>query len=206
MSEITTLFWDLGGVVLTNAWDREQRVKVLNEFGITDPAMLNEFGDRHREVAALFETGQCSLDEYLDMTVFGLTNGFTKEKFIQKMFEQSKAMEGMSVLQSIAASGKYFLATLNNESKELNEHRIKQFELDRYFNAFFSSCYLNRMKPDPDIYRTALSITQNDPAECVFIDDRAQNVQAAKRVGINAVQYQNPGQLTQALAAVGVKL
>ena len=203
---VTTIFWDLGGVVLTNAWDRDQRVKVLSEFGITSKADLDEFGDRHREVASLFEIGQCTLDQYLDMTLFGIERNFTRDQFKEKMFEQSQSLEGLEALKAAAATNKYFLATLNNESRELNEHRFQKFGLTRYFRAFFSSCYLKMMKPNPDIYQTALHLTQRNPDECVFIDDRAQNAEAARRVGLHAIEYKNPAQLRVELKKLEVSI
>ncbi len=206
MNKITTIFWDLGGVVLTNAWDREQRVKVLNEFDITSQELLNEFGDRHREVAASFESGKFSLRDYLNLTLFGMPKVFTHDQFKEKMFEQSRALPGLSVLKEVSASGKYFLASLNNESLELNEHRIRHFGLHDHFNAFFSSCYLNVMKPNPEIYRAALNISHRKPEECLFIDDRQQNVEAARLCGLNAIHYVNPDQLRSDLAKFGVSL
>ncbi|MCB0834604.1 MAG: HAD-IA family hydrolase [Bacteroidetes bacterium] len=199
---IKTMFWDLGGVVLTNAWDREQRISVLRDFGITDKKSLDEFGDRHREVAAVFETGKCSLDEYLAMTLFGMQ--IDVKEFRDRMMEQSHAWSALPVLQEIASSGRYFMSTLNNESRELNEHRIRRFELQNYFSLFCSSCYLNLTKPQKEIYETALQITQTDADECVFIDDRAQNVEAARLVGMKAIHYETPEQLREDLQRIGV--
>lgn len=201
MTKITTIFWDLGGVVLTNAWDRDQRVRVLAEFGITSKAELDEFGDRHREVAASFEVGKCTLDDYLEMTLFGFTRRFSIQDFKQKMFDQSLPLSGFDILKNVASTGRYFLATLNNESRELNEYRIQQFELKKFFRAFFSSCYLSTMKPSQDMYQLALSITQRRPDECLFIDDRVQNVEAARRCGLHAIRYEDPAQLREQLAA-----
>ena len=206
MQKITSIFWDLGGVVLTNAWDRDQRVKVLNEFNITSNEQLNEFGDRHREVAAPFESGKFSLSEYLNLTLFGMPQIFTHDQFKEKMFEQSKPLPGLEVLKEVSASGKYFLASLNNESRELNEHRIRHFELRDHFTAFFSSCYLNIMKPNPEIYRAALNISHRKADECLFIDDRAQHVEAARHVGLHAIHYIGPEQLRADLAKFNVTI
>lgn len=206
MNKISTIFWDLGGVVLTNAWDRDQRVQVLNEFKITSADELNEFGDRHREVASLFESGKFTLTEYLNMTLFGMPQIFTHEQFKEKMFEQSKSLPGMEVLKEVSATGRYFLASLNNESKELNEHRIKHFDLHNYFQAFFSSCYLNIMKPNPEIYRAALNISHRHAEQCVFIDDRAQNVEAARHCGMHAIHYLNPDQLRMELDKMNISI
>lgn len=206
MSKISAIFWDLGGVVLTNAWDREQRVRVLNEFKITSAEELNEFGDRHREVAASFESGKFSLRQYLDLTLFGMPQVFSHDQFKEKMFEQSKPLAGLEVLKAVAKNGKYFLASLNNESRELNEYRIRHFELYNYFGAFFSSCYLNIMKPNPEIYQAALNISHRKAEECIFIDDRPQNVEAARQCGMYAIHYVDPDQLRNELAKLGISL
>lgn len=198
MRPITTMFWDLGGVVLTNAWDREQRIKVLNSHGITEKHHLDEFGDRHREVAAGFEIGHYSLDEYLDMTLFDMHH-IAREPFKESMFAQSESLPGMDVLAEVVQTGRCFMATLNNESLPLNEYRIARFKLKQYFQVFCSSCYLGVTKPTKEIYETALHITHNKPEECVFIDDREQNAEAAKKLGIHAIHYKNPDQLRKEL-------
>ena len=61
-------------------------------------------------------------------------------------------------LQELAQG--WLVATLNNESCELNEHRIKKFKLRELFSIFFTSCYLGVRKPDEKIYQLALGITQ----------------------------------------------
>ncbi len=201
---ISTILWDLGGVVLSNAWDREQRVKVLREFGITSKADLDEFGDRHREAAPLWEIGKCTMEDYLFMTLFGFSHSISKEDFREKMFEQSEPLDGLDVLKQVHATDKYFLVTLNNESRELNEYRIQHFKLATYFSAFFSSCYLNMMKPNPKIYATALQILQRAPEQCLFIDDRQQNVESAKRFGLHAIHYTDNESLVRELRSKGI--
>ncbi len=203
---ITTIFWDLGGVVLTNGWDREQRTRVLQELGITAPDEIEEFEDRHREASPLLEIGKCTLDDYLYMTAFGFSRDVSKEEFKKKMMEQSAVHHGMEVLQSVAAMSKYFLVTLNNESRELNQHRIETFQLRKYFSSFFSSCYLNMMKPNPKIFLTVLDIIQRSPAECLMIDDRWQNVESARRLGLQVIHYTDNASLIRDLRAAGVSI
>ena len=59
-------------------------------------------------------------------------------------------------------------------------------------------------KPDPRIYRLAVDLTQRDPRECLFVDDRPLNVAAARRVGMPAIRFESAAQLRQELAANGV--
>jgi putative hydrolase of the HAD superfamily len=201
MSDVTALFWDVGGVILSNGWDRAARAGAAKKFGLD----WEEFQDRHELASPAFETGRITLDTYLQRTVFYRKRSFTREEFINFIFAQSAEYpESRAVLSGVAATGKYLLATINNEPLELNEWRIRQFSLRREFQAFFSSCYLGIRKPDEGIYKLALEVTQRNPAECVFIDDRDLNLECAKALGMRTIRFQNAAQLRQDLAANGV--
>jgi putative hydrolase of the HAD superfamily len=137
--------------------------------------------------------------------VFYRKRDFTREEFLDFMFAQSEEFpESRAVLSELAASGSYLQCTINNEAKELNEHRIKQFNLRREFKAFFSSCYVGIRKPDEGIYLLTLEVTQRLPAECLFIDDRTLNLECAQQLGMDTIHYQNATQLRQDLKAKGV--
>ncbi len=201
MTDIKVLFFDVGGVLLTNGWDRASRRAAVERFGLD----WEEFQDRHDFVAADFETGKLTLDDYLDRTVFYQERGFSRDDFRDFMFAQSEAKpESLAVLEQLSASGDYLLATLNNESRELNEHRIKTFGLDRHFSMFLSSCYLGLRKPEAEIFRVAVDLTQARPDECVFIDDRALNLECSTRAGIRSLHFLGPAALRASLRELGV--
>jgi putative hydrolase of the HAD superfamily len=201
LPDITTLFFDVGGVLLTNGWDRHSRRHCVESFGLD----YEEFRDRHEFIADAFETGRMTIDDYLDRTVFYRDREFSREAFRQGMIAESQPFpEALAIVEELAASGRYLLGTLNNESKELNQARIDAFGLRRYFTAFFSSGFLGVKKPDQAIYRVALLLTQRDPAECVFVDDRDLNLECAVREGMHGIHYQTPDRLRSDLAAVGI--
>jgi putative hydrolase of the HAD superfamily len=202
MAKVTALFWDVGGVILTNGWDYHARRRAVEKFKLDG----EDFEDRHNLVVSRFETGHLTLDHYLDRTVFCRPQDFSKDEFRDFMFAQSKPIEGtLELLGRIAQSRKYFLATLNNESRELNLHRIEKFGLKKYFSVFFSSSFLGAMKPDDEIFHLALDLSQRDPKECVFIDDRKLNVECAGRAGLRALQFRGAAQLEKDLRAAGVE-
>lgn len=202
MDAISTILWDVGGVLLTNAWDHQQREAVLERFGLD----RTEFAVRHAEVDQAWERDEISADDYLRRTVFYTPRGFTPADFLSVMREQSRLLDdsAMGILRRLAASEELVLATVNNESRLLNEFRLAQFGLLDDFDAFFSSCYLGLRKPDRKIYQVALDVLQRDPEEVVFIDDRAENVAAAALLGIHAIRYQGSVALAESLAALGV--
>ena len=203
MAEITTLFWDIGGVILTNGWGRNSRREAATAFHFD----YEEFQDRHDLSFPAFDTGHISLNEYLDRTLFYRARSFTREEFIAFMFEQSKEFaETRAVLNETARSGKYLIGSINNEPLELNQYRIEMFHLRRDFLVFFSSCYVRARKPEETIFRIALEVTQRSPQECVFIDDRTLNLECPRRLGMSAIHYQNAEQLRSELRNHGVKV
>jgi putative hydrolase of the HAD superfamily len=201
MARITAVFSDVGGVLGTNGWDRGSRQKAADEFGID----WLEFEDRHELVVTAFELGQLSLDEYLNRTVFYRPRSFSKGQFRDFIYAQSQPFPNtLSLYARLAASHQCLMAALNNESLELNLYRIEKFELRKLFSVFFSSCFLGLKKPDSAIYSLALRLSQRPPEECLFIDDRALNVECARTCGMQTIHCQDPAQLEAQLRAIGV--
>jgi putative hydrolase of the HAD superfamily len=203
LPKITTLFWDIGGVILTNGWGRSSRLEAAAVFNFD----YEEFQDRHDLSFPAFDTGHITLNEYLDRTLFYRARPFTRDEFTAFMFAQSKEHpETRAVLADAARTGKYFIGSINNEPLELNQHRIEAFNLRRDFLVFFSSCYVRSRKPEETIFRIALEVTQRPPERCVFIDDRPLNLESPRRMGFNVIHHQNAGQLRSELRKHGVEV
>ena len=200
MSEIRALFWDVGGVLLSNAWDREERELAFTRFLLDK----SEFEFRHKEVVPLFEEGKITLDQYLERAVFYQPRTFSREEFKQFIFSLSKSKpQALDFARRL--SGKYFMGTINNESRELNLYRIEKFGLTDIFDLFVSSCFARLRKPDEHIYRLALDLTQHAPDECCFLDDRPINIDAAAKVGMRTVLVKDSQQLQRDLEQLGVQ-
>ena len=200
---IHTLFWDIGGVLLTNAWDRTQRDAAMAKFQL-DPI---EFQDRHEMVVSSFERGKISLDEYLDRTVFYRARSFTRDALKMYMYSLSQPLpETLDLARHLAASGKFTMATINNESRDMNLYRIETYKLREIFQFFVSSCYVGLRKPEKDIYRLALEISQCKPEECCFLDDRSLNLECAQHLGMHTIQVQNAKQVREELGNLGVQI
>lgn len=201
MTGIRAIFWDVGGVLLTNAWDRAQRTAALEHFHLDE----EEFHDRHELVVSSFERGKITLDEYLDRTVFYRARPFTREAFREYMFSLSQPFpEVIEFARALSTSGKYFMGTINNESRELNYYRIEKCALRQIFQLFISSCFVGFRKPEKDIYRLALETTQIPAEECCFIDDRALNLECAVKLGMHTIEMQTIAQLREDLGQLGV--
>jgi len=203
LATLTTLFWDIGGVILTNGWDRGSRLEAATTFKFD----YEEFQDRHDLAFPAFDSGQITLNEYLDRTLFYRARSFRREDFTAFMFAQSKECpDTRAVLADAARTGKYFIGSINNEPLELNQYRIETFHLRREFAVFFSSCYVRSRKPEETIFRIALEVTQRPPEQCVFIDDRPINLESPRRLGMGVIHHQNAQQLRSELRNLGVEV
>ena len=200
--DISVLLWDVGGVLLTNGWGRDSREEAARVFHVE----FDDFQTRHAALVDEFEQGRASLHTYLQNTLFHEPRPFSEEDVVQFMRARSQPHpETLALVEELAKGGAYLMGLLNNESFELNQYRIERFELDRYFSLFLSSCYVGLQKPDDRIYSLALHLIQRRPEECLFIDDRAVNLEPAKRLGIRTIHYRSVAQLRQELQEYGIR-
>ena len=194
-----TLFWDIGGVLLSNGWDRDQRRAVVTQFGLD----ADDFQERHKLIVPELEMGRLSLDNYLSQTVFHRPAELTRPAFVTAMQAQSAPNEAaLGLLRELAGGCRMY--ALNNESRELNAYRRQKFSLDGPLLAFFSSCYLGMAKPNPALFSLALDLAGVEAGQALMIDDRLQNVEAARSVGMQAVHFTDAVQLRRDLGVLGI--
>jgi len=204
MATITTILWDVGGVLLTNGWDRKGRAAVLSQFGLDRDA----FDERHEMSNDAWEKGSITVEEYLRKTVFYEPRDFSPSDFLAAMKAQSEILQdsALRIVANLAASDSLFIGMVNNEARELNDYRLDKFNLRKYFKVFVSSCYVGLRKPHPEIFKMALDVIQKDADSVVFVDDRSGNVDAANAVGIHGIRYQGSEYLKAEFEKLGISL
>jgi putative hydrolase of the HAD superfamily len=199
---IDTLFLDIGGVLLTNGWDTRARERAVAEFELN----AGEMNERHHLTFDEFEKGALDLEAYLDRVVFYEGRRFSRDEFKGFMLAQSQPFPDM--IELIAAlKARHGLKTIavNNEARELNEYRIRQFKLNACIDAFVSSCFVHVRKPDERIFRMALDISQAAPERVAYIDDRAMFVDVALSLGIHGIHHTGYESTLAALARLGLE-
>lgn len=204
--DITTLFLDIGGVLLTNGWDRYGRREAAAQFGLD----YDEMNERHHLTFDTYEEGKLDLDEYLTRLVFYEDRPFTREDFKAFMFAQSRQLPEMAqtaeLVKGLKARYRLKVATVSNEGLELTRYRIKKFNLGAYVDFFISSCFVHCRKPDPDLYRLALDCAQVLPEQVVYLDDRAMFVEVARGLGLHGIQHTGLAATRAALKCFGLSL
>jgi putative hydrolase of the HAD superfamily len=199
----TTIFTDIGGVMLTNGWDRNGRIKAIKQFNL-DPVETEE---RHHLTFDTYESGKISLDEYLKRVVFYKKRNFTVAGFRKFMFDQSKPFPDMlKLIRGIKEKYGIKIAVVSNEGRELNDYRIATFRLNEFVDFFISSCFVHFRKPDADIFKVALDIAQVSADKVIYIEDRPMFVEVAEGLGIRGIQHRDFSSTARILAGFGWKL
>ncbi len=187
-SDIKVLFFDVGGILLTNGWGHESRHEAAEKFGLD----YKEVDALHTFIFNVYEIGSITLDEYLDTVIFNHPRDFVREDFKEFMYAQSVELPNMLAwLKEWKKNCGFRIISINNEGKELNDYRVQKFKLHDCFDAFVSSCEVKLRKPDPSIFQLALGIAQVNASQAVYFDDRLMFSNAAKKLGIQSYQHTN---------------
>ena len=197
---ITTLFLDVGGVLLTNGWDHHARRRAVKNFNL-DWAEMEE---RHRLTFEIHEEGKLTFEEYLSLVVFYEKRPFTRAQFRRFMCEQSKPFPAMiDLFAQLKVRYGLKIAVVSNESREVNAYRIRKFKLDRFVDCFISSCFVHIRKPDSDIFRLALDIAQAPAQQVLYIENTPMFVQIAEGLRIKSILHTDYDSTCAKLASFG---
>jgi putative hydrolase of the HAD superfamily len=200
---ITTLFLDIGGVLLTNGWDHHARRRAAKHFKLEWAEMEHRHGlnfETHEEDKMLF-------NEYLDRVVFYEKRPFSRVAFRNFMLAQSKPYAGMiSLVRDLRAKYGLKIIVVSNESRELNAYRIGRFKLDGFVDAFISSCFVRLRKPDADIFKLALDVAQKPVEQIAYIENTPLFVQIAEGLGVRGILHTDFKSTCATLASLGLEI
>ncbi|WP_291859509.1 HAD hydrolase-like protein [Marinilabilia sp.] len=200
---ITTLFLDIGGVLLSNGWGHESRKAAAEYFNLN----YNEMQVRHKLTMVTYEEGKLTINEYLNRIVFYQKRPFTLNQFQEFMFAQTTPnMEMIEFIRQLKEKYQLKIAVVNNEARELNEYRIKKFKLNQFVDFFISSCFVHFRKPDADMFNIALDIAQVAAKQVVYIEDVQMFVEVAGDLGIRGIRHKNFLSTSAQLATMGLEV
>lgn len=199
--QITTLFVDIGGVLLNNGWGHTTRELAAKTFAID----YKEMQDRHSLTFDTYEVGKITLDEYLQRVVFYQDRSFTPEQFKTFMYDQSVAYPDMiQYVRDLKARHGLKIVIVSNEGRELNAHRIQKFKLDHFADACISSSFVGFRKPDISIFKLALDISQAPVQNIMYLDDRQMFIDVAATLGIQGICHSDVSMTRERLSAYGL--
>ncbi len=199
---VTTLFLDIGGVLLSDGWDQHARERAATKFKLD----LGEMEARHHLTFDTYEEGKITLEEYLERVVFYEKRPFTPSHFRRFMFAQSKPYPNMiELVRRLKALHGLKIVVVSNEARELNSHRIRKFKLNEFVDSFISSSFVHVRKPDADIFRLALDIAQAPARRVVYIENTPMFVKIAEGLGIRSILHTDYKTTCAKLASFGLR-
>lgn len=195
---ITTLFVDVGGVLLHNGWDHIARRKVAKHFNL----QWSEMEARHR---LTFESHEDGNEEYLGLVLFHQKRPFSRTDIQRYMRQLSKPYpEMIALISEIKARYKLKIVVVTNEARAVNDYRIHKFKLDEFVDRLISSCFVHLRKPDADIFRLALDTAQTPVQPVVYIENTPMFVQIAEGLGIRSILHTDYKSTYTQLASFGL--
>lgn len=206
------LYFDLGKVILDFSHERmcAQMAKVSHT--TTDVVRSFVLGDPESLAALIrYETGHISTDEFFDEYCRITKTSPDREQLAEATRNIFAPIEPMHrLLANLAAAGKR-MAILSNTNPVQWEHIIAgEFPIVAFgrqscaFHWAILSYEVGVMKPEPGIYQAAIKKAGVQPQEIFFADDRLENVDGAKALGIDAVQFVDAKQIAAELKSRGV--
>lgn len=201
--EITHLFVDIGGVLLTNGWDRHCRRRASEHFQFD----FSEVEERHHLTFEAHEADKLTLDQYLDLILFYKKQSFTRAEFKEFMFAQSQAFPQMlDLIKELKLRYQLKVCVVSNEARELNEYRIEKFKLCDFVDFFISSSFVHLRKPEVEIFQLALDIAQVKPDRVLYIENTQMFVDIAQNLGICTLLHTDYASTCSKLEAFGLSL
>ena len=197
----TCVFLDIGGVLLTNGWDHHARRRAAVHFKLP----WAELDARHRLNFEVHEEGKLAFEDYLTRIVFYEKRAFTRAQFRSFMCAQSKPhIQMIELVTQLKTRHGLKIAVVSNESRELNAYRIRKFKLDGFVDSFISSCFVHLRKPDIEIFRLALDVSQTTAEQVIYIENTELFVQIAEGLGIKSILHTNYRSTSAKLASIGL--
>jgi len=200
---VTALFVDIGGVLLNDGWDHIARRKVAKHFKLE----WAEMEARHHLTFETHEEGKLTFEEYLGLVVFHQKRPFTRTDFRRYMCQLSTSFpEMIELIGHLKVRYGLKIVVVSNEARVVNDYRIHKFKLDDFVDTFISSCYVHIRKPDADIFRLALDISQTSARQVVYIENTPMFVQIAEGLGIRSILHTDYKSTRAKLASFGLNI
>jgi 2-haloacid dehalogenase len=112
--------------------------------------------------------------------------------------------ETVDIFRELKNSGKYKIYALTNWQADLFNIALVRYNFLHWFDGRVVSGEEKMRKPSPEFYQLLLNRYNVDPGKAVFIDDNLRNAEAAKHTGLTPVHFQSPAQLRAELEQLGV--
>lgn len=201
MSSIKSVISDLGKVILF--FDNNIFLKKMMDYSPLSLEEMRESIYSHFEIVKDFDRGKLSPRQFYRQVLEKFQAEISFEDFYDiynDIFSLNSPI--LSLLKKLRSGHR--LVLLSNTDVMRFGFIKKRFPEILIFDEYILSFKVGRIKPHPDIYCVALDKAEAKAEECVFIDDREENIEGARQVGINSILFKSLAQLEASLQEYGL--
>jgi HAD superfamily hydrolase (TIGR01509 family) len=184
---------ELGGVSTMLAWvNNSVSVEELWNIWLASP------------VVRQFETGRATPAEFADQIIRAMSLPVSQEEFLTAFAAWPRALYpgALEVVRDIPP--KFQRATLSNTCVLHWQRVMKDMEMEHAFQHHFPSHLTGKIKPDEEAFIHVAETIGCAPSAILFLDDVALNVEAARSIGLHAVQAKGPAEARKVLLGAGI--
>ena len=185
---IKNIIFDMGNVLLDYNPDAAMQMLGINEKA--KPVIMKELFGGNEWVQ--LDLGNISIDEAFENIKQRIHEEYHSDlrKCIDGWDVCMVPVEGAKDFCEFVKSNGFGVYVLSNAHKSFYSYLPRYFDLD-FFDGVVVSADVHTVKPDIKIYKHLLEKYSLKAEECLFIDDRADNVDGALKSGMKAVQFKN---------------
>lgn len=197
---IKAVIFDLGGVLVDNP-----APQMISYYSKNINVSIEQFTNVFSKYEMDWQKGNLSEEEFWKRitTDLNVTKPDVESLWLDGFLGAYKEKEEMFLLIKNLKHNGYKVALLSNTEVPIMNHIKKQSWSD--FDLLIYSCEIGMRKPDREIYERTLVELKINPGEAVFIDDKAENINAANEIGIHAILFESPIQVINDLHNSGLQ-
>ncbi len=147
-------------------------------------------------------TGRENAEKFISRVSRYLEKDLVLADFLKLLNDRTKNLDMRMLYLAKKLKRSYKVIVLSDDMADASMHMRKK--LKKYFHKLYFSCDLGVRKPDKKIFKIVINNLHTKPEECLFIDDKLENVKAAKNLSMHAVQFKNYSKLLKDLKNHGV--
>jgi putative hydrolase of the HAD superfamily len=200
MNMIKAIVFDWGGVFIDSPYQSivDHCAKILH----VDNDRLNKSMDAF---LIDFQKGKISENEWWNKVCGELKCALPEKTSLWRDAVEHtfvKKEEMYALVRELRTKG-YMTGLLSNTERPTRQYFFDN-DLMRYFDKAIFSCDEGIVKPDPRIYALCQEQMMCRVQEMIFVDDKAQNVQAARSLGMHGIHFVTTKQCIQSISALGI--
>lgn len=188
---IKNIIFDIGGVLVNF-----HPVETLAQMNLSDDEIKTiANGTALNPIWSELDRGVLPKEEVFKIMLEGIPSAYKKSA---EVFLNEKIMQTVtsfdyaeSLVKDLKEKGYKIYLLTNYPEFMFTEHFKTTFTFSKYVDGMIVSAVEKFIKPDAEIYKRLLSRYNLNPEESVFIDDRLENIEGARKLGINGIHFTN---------------